>query len=77
MEEEVGRAGHVAHMGLNRHACRILVGKMERRRLHGRCKHRCEAKNRTYLKEIEWENVAQDRDKQQSPVRMVMNLQVS
>jgi hypothetical protein len=53
-----------------------LVGKMERRRLHGRCKHRCEAKNRTYLKEIEWENVAQDRDKWQSPVRKVMNLQV-
>jgi len=51
-------------MGVNRHAYRILVGKLERKRLHGRCKHRCEAKNRTSHKEIEWENVAQDGDKQ-------------
>jgi hypothetical protein len=44
------------HMGVNRHAYRILVAKVERMRLHGRCKHRCEAKNRTNFKEIEWEN---------------------
>jgi hypothetical protein len=53
MEEKMGRAGHVAHMGVSRHAYRILVGKLERKRLHGRCKHRCEAKYRTNLKEIE------------------------
>jgi hypothetical protein len=63
-------------MRVSKHVSRILVGKLERKRLHGRYKHRCEAKNRTNLKEIEWENVAQDRDKRQSPVRMVMNLQV-
>ena len=76
MEEEVGRAGHVAHMGDNRHTYRILVGKLARKRLHGRRKHKCEAKYRTNLKEIEWENMVQDRDKWQSPVRVVMNLQV-
>jgi len=63
-------------MGVNKHVYRILVGKLERKRLHGRCKHGCEAKNRTNHKEIEWENMAQDRDKQQSSVRMIMNLQV-
>jgi hypothetical protein len=66
----------MAHMGVNRRAYRILVGKLERKRLHGRCEHSCEAKNRTNRKEIEWENMAQDRDKRQSPVRMVMNFQV-
>lgn len=54
----MGRTGHVAHMRVSKHAYRILVGKLERRRLHGRCKHRCEAKNRTNLKETERENVA-------------------
>lgn len=53
----MGKSRHMAHMGVNRHAYRILVGKLVRKRLHGTCKHRCEAKIRTKLKEREWENM--------------------
>jgi hypothetical protein len=33
-------AGHVACMWAKRNACRVLMGKPERKRLPGKCRHR-------------------------------------
>jgi hypothetical protein len=46
-------AGHVARMGANGNACRILVGKPEGKRLLGRHRCRWEDNSRMDLREIE------------------------
>jgi hypothetical protein len=51
--------GSVAHMGKMRIAYKILVGKPEGRRTHGRLRHRWWGNNnsRMDLREIGWEDV--------------------
>jgi len=74
-------AGHVARMGEERAVYRVLVGKLERRRPLGRPRHRWSDIIRTDLQEVEcvymdWIGLAQDRDRWQTLVSVVMNLQV-
>jgi hypothetical protein len=49
-------------MGEKRNACRILVGKLERKRPLGRLRRRWEDNIKMDLGEIGWGSVAQDRD---------------
>jgi hypothetical protein len=74
--------GHVARMGKNRNAYRILVGKPEGKRPLGRPRHRWEDNIRMDLREIEeggmgWIYLAQDRDQWRALVNTLMNLWVS
>jgi hypothetical protein len=60
-------AGHVARMGTKRNACRILVGRLERRRPLGRPRRTWLDNIKMYFKEIgwygmDWIDLAQDRD---------------
>jgi hypothetical protein len=71
-------AEHVAFMG-ERNAYNSLVGKLEWKRPLGRSRHKCEDNIRIYLREtgwkvLDWIHLAQDRDKWQALVNMVMNL---
>jgi hypothetical protein len=59
---------HVASMGEKRNACRVLVGEHEGKRPIQRPRYRWE--------EMDWINLAQDRDKGQALVNRVMNLWV-
>jgi len=74
-------AGHVAHMGEERGVYRILVGKLEGRRLL-RSPRRIWVDNiRMYLQEVgcrymDWIGWAQDRDRWRTLVSAVMNLWV-
>jgi hypothetical protein len=75
------RAGHVAHMGEERKVCEVLVGKPKGKRPLGRSRLRWEEGINMDLREIDWGDVewiqlAQDTDRWQSLVNMVMNLQV-
>jgi hypothetical protein len=75
-------AGHVARMGEERGAYRILVGTPEGRRPLGRPRRRCEDNIEMDLQEVGWEGVdwidmAQDRDRWRALVNAVMNLRVS
>jgi hypothetical protein len=76
-------AGHVARMEEKRGAYRILVGRPEGRRPLGRPKHRCEANIKMDLQEVgwggcmDWIELAQDRDRWQALVNVVMNLWVT
>jgi hypothetical protein len=68
-------------MGDGRGAYRILVGKPEGRRPLGRPRHRWEDNIKMDLQEVGWEDVdwidmAQDRDRWQAVVIAVMNLRV-
>jgi hypothetical protein len=61
------------------HACTVLVGKLESKRPLGRPRHRQENNMKMDLKEIgwggtEWIHPAQNRDKQQGPVKLVIKL---
>ena len=56
-------AWHVAHMGEGRGVYGVLVGKPEGRRPLGRPRRRWEDNIRMDLREMEWINVAQYRDK--------------
>jgi hypothetical protein len=47
-------ARHVARMGHKRNACRILVGKPERKRPLGRPRRKREGSIKVYLREIGW-----------------------
>jgi len=73
-------AGHVAHMGEGRGVYRVLVGKPEGKRPLGRPRRRWEDNIKIDLREVEaggdWMELAQDRDRWQALVNMVMNLGV-
>jgi hypothetical protein len=75
------RAGHAAHRGESRGVYRVLMGKPEGNRPHGRPRHRWEDNIKMDLLEVgcegmDWINVAQDRDRWRTLVKAVMNLQV-
>jgi hypothetical protein len=74
--------GHVARMGEGRGAYRILVGRPEGRRPLGRPRRRWEDDIKMDLQEVGWEDVdwidmAQDRDRWRAVVNAVMNLRVT
>jgi hypothetical protein len=73
--------GHVVLMGEVRGAYNILVGKPEGRRPQGRLRYRWEDNIKMDFREIgfgdvDWIHLAQDRDRWQAVVNMVMNLRV-
>ena len=75
------RAGHVARMGVERGAYRVLVGKPEGKRPLGRPRRRWVANIRMDLQEVgcgyvDWIGLAQDRDRWRTLVSAVMNLRV-
>jgi hypothetical protein len=74
-------AGHVARMGEERGAYRILVGRPEGRRPLGRTRRRWEDNIKMDIREVGWEDMnwiemAQDRDRWRALVNAVMNLRV-
>jgi hypothetical protein len=73
--------GHVAQMGEKRNAYRTLLGKPEGKSPMGRPRLRCVGNIKTDFREIgrddmDWINVAQDRDQWRALVNSVLNLQV-
>ena len=77
----IGWAGHVARMGERRGVYRILVGKPEGKRPLGRPSRRWEDNIKMDLQEVEsggmdWNDLAQDRDRWRALVNVVMNLRV-
>jgi hypothetical protein len=73
-------AGHMARMGEERNAYRVLMGKPEGKRPLGRPRRRWEGGIRMDLREIGWESIdwiqlAQDSDRWRV-TNMVMNLRV-
>jgi hypothetical protein len=74
-------AGHVALMGEVRGAYNILVGRPEGRRPLGRPRRRWEdnikmASRKIGFGDVDWINLAQDRDRWWALVNTVMNLRV-
>jgi len=74
-------AGHVARMGEERGAYRVLVGKPEGKRPLGRPRRRWADNSRMDLQEVgcgyvDWIGLAQDRDRWRTLVSAVMNLRV-
>jgi len=74
-------AGHVAHMGEERGAYRILVAKPEGKRPLRRPRHRWVDNIRMDLQEVgcgyvDWIGLVQDRDRWRTLVSAVMNLRV-
>ena len=74
-------AGHVAHMGEERGAYRVLVGKAEGKRPLGRPRRRWVDNIRMDLQEVrcwyvDWIGLAQDRDRWRTLVSAVMKLRV-
>jgi hypothetical protein len=74
-------AGHMARMGKERGAYRVLVGKLEGKRLLGRPRCRWVDNIRMDLQEVgcgygDWIGLAQDRDGWRNLVNAVMNLRV-
>jgi len=74
-------AGHVARMGEERGAYRVLLGKLEGRRPLGRPRRRWVDNIKIDLQEVgcgymDWIGLAQDRDRWRSLVSAVMNLRV-
>jgi len=55
-EKRMRWAGHVAHIGERRGACRVLVGKPEGKRALGRPHHRWENNMKIDLQEVGWGN---------------------
>jgi hypothetical protein len=75
------RVGHVARMGEERNAYRLLVGKQEGRRPQGRSRYRWLDNIRMDLVEVGWGDVdwiglAQDRGRWRVLVNSVLNLRV-
>jgi hypothetical protein len=74
-------AGHVARMGEGRNVYRVLVGKPEGKRPHGRPRRRWEDRIKLHLRQIgwggvEWIHLAQVRDRWRALMNAVMNLRV-
>ena len=74
-------AGHVARMGEERGAYRVLVGKPEGKRPLGRPRHRWVNNIRMDLQDLgceymDWIGLTQDRDRRRTLVSAVMNLGV-
>jgi hypothetical protein len=74
-------AGHVARMEKKRNACRILVGKTERKRPLGRPRRRWVYSIKIDLREIGWDgmdwiDLALDRDQWRALLNTVMNVRV-
>ena len=74
-------AGHVARMGEEKGAYRVLVGKPEGKRPLGIPRRRCVDNIRMDLQEVaceymDWIELAQDRDRWRMLVSAVMNLRV-
>jgi hypothetical protein len=68
-------------MGEKRNACRIFVGKPERKRQLGRPRRRWVDNIKMDIRErgwngMDWIDLVQDRDQCRAPVNTVMNLQV-
>jgi hypothetical protein len=60
---------------------RVLVGKPKGKRLFGRPRHRWEDRIKIVLQEVgyrsmDWNELAQDRDRWRAPMNSVMNLRV-
>ena len=73
--------GHVARMGERRDVYRVWVGKPEGKRLVWRPRRRWEDNIKMELHvlgggDVDWNDVAQDRDRWQALVNAVMNLRV-
>ena len=74
-------AGHVARMGEEREAYRVLVGKQEGKRPLGRPRRRWVDNIRMDVQEVgcgyvDWIGLAQDMDRWRTLVSAVMNLRV-
>ena len=74
-------AGHVARMGEERGAYRVLVGKLEEKKPLARPRRTWVDNIRMYLQEVgcvyvDWIGLAQDRDRWRTLVSAVMNLRV-
>jgi hypothetical protein len=74
-------AGHVARMGEKRNSYRILVGEPEGKRPLGRLRRRWVDNMKMDLRRIRWDDVdwidlAQDRDQWKALLKMVINLRV-
>jgi hypothetical protein len=69
-------AGHVVRMVERRGVCEVLVGKPERKRPLGRPRRRWEDSIKMDLQEVDWIELAQDRDRWRALVNVVMNLRV-
>ena len=73
-------AGHVVHMGEGSDVHRVLVGKLDGKRPLGRPRRRWEDNIKMDLWEVggggDWMELAQDRERWQALVNMVMNLRV-
>jgi hypothetical protein len=71
--------GNEAQLGEERGVYRVLVGKPEGKRPLGRPRDRWEDNIRIHLQEVgcgDWIGLAQDRDRWQAIVNVVMNLRV-
>ena len=73
--------GYAAHMGERKGVYRVLVGKPEGKRPLGRPRHRWEDNIQMDLQEVgcgdmDWIELAQDKDRWQALVTTVMNFQV-
>ena len=72
----MGWAGHVARVGESRGAYSVLVEKPEGKRPRGRLRHRWEYNIKMDIEELDWIDLAQDRDWWRALVNAEMNLRI-